>query len=154
MVMTLKEIRKNCKLTQKEAAEVVGMPLRTFVLYEGDEKSVDQIKLEGIKDRLLEYASKDTSILKDKVLLITGGTGSFGHAVVDRFLDTEIKEIRILSRDEKKQDDMRKAYNNSKLKFYIGFLIVWYETSICSQTVFISSTAFFTTFRLNSFHAG
>ncbi|MCR4562056.1 MAG: polysaccharide biosynthesis protein, partial [Bacilli bacterium] len=54
------------------------------------------------------------------VLLITGGTGSFGHAVVDRFLDTDIKEIRILSRDEKKQDDMRKAYNNEKLKFYIG----------------------------------
>ena len=55
-----------------------------------------------------------------KVLMVTGGTGSFGHAVVDRFLDTNIKEIRILSRDEKKQDDMRKAYNNSKLKFYIG----------------------------------
>ena len=60
------------------------------------------------------------SILDNKVLLITGGTGSFGHAVVDRFLNTGIKEIRILSRDEKKQDDMRKAYNNPKLKFYIG----------------------------------
>lgn len=60
------------------------------------------------------------NILKDKVLLITGGTGSFGHAVVDRFLNTDIKEIRILSRDEKKQDDMRKAYDNDKLKFYIG----------------------------------
>ena len=118
--MTLKELRKTCKLTQKEAALVVGMPLRTFVAYESDEKKVDQIKLEGIKDRLMEYAAKDTSILKDKVLLITGGTGSFGHAVVDRFLDTDIKEIRILSRDEKKQDDMRKFYNNSKLKFYIG----------------------------------
>ncbi|MBO4667816.1 MAG: polysaccharide biosynthesis protein, partial [Bacilli bacterium] len=47
-------------------------------------------------------------MLKDKVLLITGGTGSFGHAVVDRFLDSDIREIRILSRDEKKQDDMRK----------------------------------------------
>ena len=118
--MTLKEIRKNCKLTQKEASEIVGMPLRTYVSYEGDEKAADQIKLEGVKERLLSYASKDTSVLKDKVLLITGGTGSFGHAVVDRFLDTDIKEIRILSRDEKKQDDMRKAYNNSKLKFYIG----------------------------------
>ena len=118
--MTLKEIRKNCKLTQKEAADVVGMPLRTYVDYETKEKDADQIKLEGIKDRLIEYAAKDTSILKDKVLLITGGTGSFGHSVVDRFLDSEIKEIRILSRDEKKQDDMRKAYNNSKLKFYIG----------------------------------
>jgi UDP-N-acetylglucosamine 4,6-dehydratase len=58
--------------------------------------------------------------LSDKTLLITGGTGSFGHAVVDRFLKTNIKEIRIVSRDEKKQDDMRKQYDNSKLKFYIG----------------------------------
>lgn len=118
--MSLKELRKKCKLTQKEASSIVGMPLRTFVLYENDEENVDQLKLRAIKDKLEEYASKDTSILKDKVLLITGGTGSFGHAVVDRFLDTDIKEIRILSRDEKKQDDMRKAYNNSKLKFYIG----------------------------------
>ena len=56
----------------------------------------------------------------DKVLLITGGTGSFGNAVLRRFLDSELREIRILSRDEKKQDDMRKKYNNPKLKFYIG----------------------------------
>jgi UDP-N-acetylglucosamine 4,6-dehydratase len=56
----------------------------------------------------------------DKILLITGGTGSFGNAVLKRFLDTEIKEIRIFSRDEKKQDDMRKAYKNEKIKFYIG----------------------------------
>lgn len=56
----------------------------------------------------------------DKVLLITGGTGSFGNAVLDRFLNTDIKEIRIFSRDEKKQDDMRKKYNNSKIKFFIG----------------------------------
>lgn len=55
-----------------------------------------------------------------KTLLITGGTGSFGNAVLKRFLDTDISEIRIFSRDEKKQDDMRKHYNNSKLKFYIG----------------------------------
>src|SRR5574344_926721 len=55
-----------------------------------------------------------------KVLLITGGTGSFGHAVVDCFLQTKIKEIRIVSRDEQKQDDMRKHYHNDKLKFYIG----------------------------------
>src|SRR5690606_33009160 len=53
-------------------------------------------------------------------LLITGGTGSFGHAVLKRFLKTEISEIRVFSRDEKKQDDMRKQYANSKLKFYIG----------------------------------
>lgn len=55
-----------------------------------------------------------------KKLLISGGTGSFGNAVLKRFLDTDIAEIRIFSRDEKKQDDMRKRYNNSKLKFYIG----------------------------------
>lgn len=59
-------------------------------------------------------------MFKNKVLLITGGTGSFGNAVLRRFLDSEIKEIRIFSRDEKKQDDMRKAFNNDKLKFYIG----------------------------------
>lgn len=61
-----------------------------------------------------------SDIFDGKVLLVTGGTGSFGHAVVDRFLKTGIKEIRILSRDEKKQDDMRKHYDNEKLKFYIG----------------------------------
>lgn len=59
-------------------------------------------------------------MFKGKTLLITGGTGSFGHAVLDRFLNTDIAEIRILSRDEKKQDDMRKEYNNDKIKFYIG----------------------------------
>ena len=91
--MTLKEIRKNCKLTQKEASEIIKMPLRTYVAYETDEKKADQIKLEGIKDRLMEYAAKDVTILKDKVLLITGGTGSFGHAVVDRFLDTILKKF-------------------------------------------------------------
>ena len=56
----------------------------------------------------------------NKTLLITGGTGSFGNAVLRRFLDSDLAEIRIFSRDEKKQDDMRKKYNNSKLKFYIG----------------------------------
>lgn len=56
----------------------------------------------------------------NKTLLITGGTGSFGNAVFKRFLDTDIAEIRIFSRDEKKQDDMRKRYNSDKLKFYIG----------------------------------
>ncbi|KAF0091896.1 MAG: capsular polysaccharide synthesis protein Cap8E [Fusobacteria bacterium] len=59
-------------------------------------------------------------MFKNKVLLITGGTGSFGNAVMKRFLDTDVKEIRIFSRDEKKQDDMRKIYKNDKLKFYIG----------------------------------
>ena len=56
----------------------------------------------------------------NKTLLITGGTGSFGNAVLKRFLETDIKEIRIFSRDEKKQDDMRKKFQSSKLKFYIG----------------------------------
>lgn len=59
-------------------------------------------------------------MFKDKTLLITGVTGSFGNAVLDRFLETNIKEIRIFSRDEKKQDDMRKLYKNDKIKFYIG----------------------------------
>ncbi|RCW71120.1 UDP-glucose 4-epimerase [Marinobacter nauticus] len=59
-------------------------------------------------------------IFRGKKLLITGGTGSFGNAVLNRFLDTDIEEIRIFSRDEKKQDDMRKRYANPKLKFYIG----------------------------------
>lgn len=59
-------------------------------------------------------------MFKGKTLLITGGTGSFGNAVLKRFLNTDIKEIRIFSRDEKKQDDMRKVYKNDKLKFYIG----------------------------------
>lgn len=59
-------------------------------------------------------------MFKNKTLLITGGTGSFGNAVLKRFLNTDIGEIRIFSRDEKKQDDMRKKLNNSKVKFYIG----------------------------------
>jgi UDP-N-acetylglucosamine 4,6-dehydratase/5-epimerase len=59
-------------------------------------------------------------MFEDKVLLISGGTGSFGNAVLKRFLNTNIKEIRIFSRDEKKQDDMRRFYNNLKIKFYIG----------------------------------
>ena len=59
-------------------------------------------------------------MFKDKILLITGGTGSFGHAVLEYFLDSELAEIRVFSRDEKKQEDMRVAYKNDKLKFYIG----------------------------------
>lgn len=118
--MTLKEIRKTYRLTQKAAAKIVEVSLRTYAEYEKDEKAANPLKLERMKEILLEHAAKDPTVLKDKVLLITGGTGSFGHAVVDRFLETDIREIRILSRDEKKQDDMRKAYNNPKLKFYIG----------------------------------
>jgi len=59
-------------------------------------------------------------MFKNKKLLITGGSGSFGNAVLNKFLDSEISEIRILSRDEKKQHDMRVSYNNSKIKFFIG----------------------------------
>ncbi|MEG0523582.1 MAG: polysaccharide biosynthesis protein [Erysipelotrichaceae bacterium] len=59
-------------------------------------------------------------MFEGKILMITGGTGSFGNAVLEGFLNTDIKEIRIFSRDEKKQDDMRKIYNNNKIKFYIG----------------------------------
>jgi UDP-N-acetylglucosamine 4,6-dehydratase/5-epimerase len=59
-------------------------------------------------------------MFKDATLLITGGTGSFGNAVLDRFLDSDIKQIRVFSRDEKKQHDMRMKYNNPKIKFYIG----------------------------------
>jgi UDP-N-acetylglucosamine 4,6-dehydratase len=63
---------------------------------------------------------RDLKIFDDRVLLITGGTGSFGNAVLHRILHSGLREIRILSRDEKKQDDMRKRYNSPKLKFYIG----------------------------------
>lgn len=59
-------------------------------------------------------------VFKDATLLITGGTGSFGNSVLERFIDTDIGEIRVFSRDEKKQDDMRKKYKNDRIKFYIG----------------------------------
>src|SRR3989337_334621 len=59
-------------------------------------------------------------IFKNKILLLTGGTGSFGNAVLRRFLNSDLKEIRIFSRDEKKQDDMRQFYRNPKIKYYIG----------------------------------
>ena len=58
-------------------------------------------------------------MFKDKVLMITGGTGSFGNAVLKQILETDIREIRIFSRDEKKQEDMRLTFRNSKLKFYL-----------------------------------
>ena len=59
-------------------------------------------------------------MFKNKTLLITGGTGSFGNAVLNKFTESDIAEIRIFSRDEKKQDEMRRKYQNSKLKFHIG----------------------------------
>ena len=67
-------------------------------------------------------------IFDNQILLITGGTGSFGNAVLDKFLDSGIKEIRIFSRDEKKQDDMRKKYQTEKIKYFIeilGVKIAW-----------------------------
>lgn len=74
-------------------------------------------------------------MFKDKVLLITGGTGSFGNAVLKRFLNSDIKEIRILSRDEKKQDDLRKKYVSNKLKFYIGDVRDYHSVSNCIRGV-------------------
>ena len=84
--MTLKELRKTCNLTQKEAAELTKTSVRSFIMYENDEDAADQLRLQRIKEILEEYADNDTNILKDKVLLITGGTGSFGNAVLNRFL--------------------------------------------------------------------
>src|SRR3970040_2726200 len=66
------------------------------------------------------YINRCNQMFNDKVLMITGGTGSFGNTVLKRFLSPDVREIRIFSRDEKKQEDMRIAFNNSKLKFYIG----------------------------------
>ena len=124
--MTLKELRTKCKLTQKEAADLTKTSLRSFVSYEADEDKADQLKLQRIKQLLEEYADKDIGILKDKVLLITGGTGSFGGAVLKRFITSDLAEIRIFSRDEKKQDDLRHELqakypeHANKVKFYIG----------------------------------
>ena len=81
----------------------------------------------------------NNDILKDKTLLITGGTGSFGNAVLNKFLESNIKEIRIFSRDEKKQDDQRKKYNNSKLKFYVGDIRDYgsiFEATRCVDYIF------------------
>ena len=124
--MTLLELRKKSKLTQKEASEITHTSLRTYCSYEKDEDKADQLKLQRIKELLEEYADNDINVLKDKVLLITGGTGSFGEAVLKRFIDSELAEIRIFSRDEKKQDDLRHELQvkypeyASKVKFYIG----------------------------------
>jgi UDP-N-acetylglucosamine 4,6-dehydratase/5-epimerase len=70
--------------------------------------------------RQRDYYQEPNHMFKDKTLLITGGTGSFGNAVLQRFLQTDIREIRIFSRDEKKQEDMRLSLNHSKRKFHIG----------------------------------
>ena len=70
-----------------------------------------------------------------KTLLITGGTGSFGNAILGRFLHSGIKEIRVFSRDEKKQDDVRKKFNSSKVKFYIGDVRDYQSVSNCMRGV-------------------
>lgn len=75
------------------------------------------------------------SIFENKILLITGGTGSFGNAVLRRFLDSDIKEIRILSRDEKKQDDMRHKFQNPKIKYFIGDVRDKYSVDIAMKDV-------------------
>lgn len=74
-------------------------------------------------------------MFKNKTLLITGGTGSFGNAVLNRFLDSDIKEIRIFSRDEKKQHDMRVALNNPKVKFYIGDVRDYHSIELATRGV-------------------
>ena len=74
-------------------------------------------------------------MFKNKILLITGGTGSFGNAILNRFLNSEIKEIRIFSRDEKKQHDMRLSLNNSKVKFYIGDVRNYNSIDIAMRSV-------------------
>ena len=74
-------------------------------------------------------------MLNNSTILVTGGTGSFGNAVLDRFLDSELKEIRIFSRDELKQDDMRKKYDNPKLKFYLGDVRDYQSLLNCSRGV-------------------
>lgn len=112
--MTLLALRNKRGLSQKAEDELTHAPLKKNVSYEKDD--VDQLK----------FDDGDISIVKDKVLLITGGTGSFGNAVLNRFLKTDIGEIRIFSRDEKKQDDMRHEFQAKmpevaeKIKFYIG----------------------------------
>ena len=75
---------------------------------------------------------KNNKIFKNKTLLITGGTGSFGNAMIRKLLKTSIKEIRILSRDEQKQDEMRKYYKNNKITFYIGDVR---QSSCCDNAV-------------------
>ena len=72
------------------------------------------------------------SVFKDKVLLITGGTGSFGNAVLRRFLDSDIKEIRILSRDEKKQDDMRHFLQANRADVVRQWILLWQVLIMCS----------------------
>jgi UDP-N-acetylglucosamine 4,6-dehydratase len=86
----------------------------------GGELAEQRLRLKAgrLATRSTEGSEKD--VFKDRVLLITGGTGSFGKAVLRRILDTNVREIRIFSRDEKKQDDLRKTYSSDKLRFHLG----------------------------------
>ena len=83
-------------------------------------------------------------MFNNKTLLITGGTGSFGNAVLDQFLDSDLAEIRIFSRDEKKQHDMRLLYNNDKIKFYIGDVRSFdsIDSAMCGVDYVFSAAAF------------
>lgn len=99
--MALVESRKKCKLTQREAAELTKTSLRSCCSYEKDEDATNQLKLQRIKENLEDKMEGDASCLKDKVLLITGGIGSFGKVVLNHLLTTVIGEIRIFSCDEK-----------------------------------------------------
>ena len=124
--MTLLELRRKYGMTQKEASELSRVSLRTYCSYEKNEALADQLKLQRIKEIFEEFADKNVDVLKDKVLLITGGTGSFGGTVLKRFITSDLSEIRIFSRDEKKQDDLRHELQANypkfanKVKFYIG----------------------------------
>src|SRR5580765_4743599 len=81
---------------------------------------LDLGRLAARRQRYNRRPAVQPHMFKDATLLVTGGTGTFGNAVVDRVLSSDIREIRIFSRDEKKQDDMRRKYGSAKLKFYLG----------------------------------
>ena len=87
-------------------------------------------------------------MFKNKKLLITGGTGSFGNAVLSKFLETDLSEIRIFSRDEKKQDDMRIRHNNQILKFYIVLFLKFFFPHIIRHSINM-----FTCIRIRNFYA-
>lgn len=108
-------------LDMGEPVKIVDLA-RNLIKLSGKKEDDIRITYTGIRpgEKMFEELMNKIIMFDDKILLITGGTGSFGNAVMKQFLDSNIKEIRIFSRDEKKQDDIRKKYNNSKLKFYIG----------------------------------
>lgn len=118
--MTLFEIRKRKKMTQKEAANCLGLSLRTYAHYEKHEKEIDPLKISTAKERLSK-AGPDRGIdFADSCVLITGGTGYLGQEIVKRLLQMGVNTIRILSRDERKQFDMREKFHNPRLQFFLG----------------------------------